>query len=31
VAFIQALDLLYWAMSFVLHWRIAMAIEMAGG
>ncbi len=24
-----ALDMLHWAMRFVLHWRIAMAIKMA--
>jgi hypothetical protein len=23
--------MLHWAMHFVLHWRTAMAIEMAGG
>jgi hypothetical protein len=29
VAFIKALDLLNWEMRSVLHWRTAMAIEMA--
>ena len=26
-----ALGMLHWAMRFVLHWRTAMAIKMAGG